>query len=96
MAHHNLAHEEWTREAAVRAEWVKRVEASWEERTAWAVELQRAHDEALAEFRRVSKSEAEAWQAVNTLKANLEQANADLAGLSESKWTRLGRKLRLL
>jgi SAM-dependent methyltransferase len=96
VAHHNLAHEEWVREAAVRAEWVKRVEAAWEERTAWALEIQRARDEAIAEFHRVAKSEAEAWQAVETLSKDLEQANTDLAGLRESKWTRLGRKLRIL
>jgi SAM-dependent methyltransferase len=96
VAHHNLAHEEWVREANVRAEWVKRVEAAWEERTAWALEIQRARDEAIAEFHRVAKSEAEAWQAVETLSKDLEQARTDLARLSESKWTRLGRKLRIL
>ena len=96
VAHHNSALEEWVREAALRAEWVKRVEASWEERTAWALEIQSARDQAIAEFRRVAKSEAEAWQAVETLSKNLEQANANLARLSESKWTRLGRKLRIL
>jgi SAM-dependent methyltransferase len=96
VAHHNSAEEEWIRDAALRAEWVKRVEASWEERTAWAFDIQRARDEAIAEFRRVEKSEAEAWQAVDTLSKNLEQANANLARLNESKWTRLGRKLRIL
>jgi SAM-dependent methyltransferase len=96
VEHHNQAHEEWLREAALRTEWVKRVEAAWEERTAWALEIQKARDEAIAEFRRVSKSEGEAWQAVDTLSKNLEQANANLAALSGSKWTRLGRKLGLL
>jgi SAM-dependent methyltransferase len=96
VEHHNQAHEEWLREAALRSEWVKRVEAAWEERTAWALEIQKARDEAIAEFRRVAKSEAEAWQAVETLSKNLEQANANLAALSGSKWTRLGRKLGLL
>jgi SAM-dependent methyltransferase len=96
VAHHNLAHEEWVRDAALRAEWVKKVEAAWEERTEWAFGIQKARDEAIAEFRRVAKSEAEAWQAVDTLSKKLEQTNADLARLSGSKWSRLGRKLRLL
>jgi SAM-dependent methyltransferase len=96
IAFHNLAHEEAVREAAVRAEWVKKVESAWEERTAWALEIQRARDEAIAEFHRVAKSEAEAWQAAETLSKNLEEARTDLARLSESKWTRLGRKLRIL
>ena len=96
IAFHNLAHEESQRDAAARAEWVKKVEAAWEERTAWALEIQKARDEAVAEFRRVSQSEAEAWQAVDTLSRNLERTQADLARLSESKWTRLGRKLRIL
>jgi hypothetical protein len=96
IAHHNLAHEEWVRGAAQRAEWVKKVEAAWDERTAWALEIQKARDQAIGEFRRVAKSEAEAWQAVDTLSKNLEKANADLARLGESKWTKLGRKLRIL
>jgi SAM-dependent methyltransferase len=96
IAFHNLAHEEWVRDAAQRAEWVKKVEAAWEERTGWALSIQKARDEAIAEFRRVSKSDAEAWQAVDTLSKNLERTQADLARLSASKWTRLGRKLRIL
>jgi SAM-dependent methyltransferase len=96
VAHHNLAHEEWVRDAAIRAEWVKKVEAAWEERTAWALDIQKARDQAIAEFHRVAKSEAEAWQAVETLSKNLEKAQDDLGRLNKSKWTRLGRKLRLL
>lgn len=96
IAHHNWAHEKWVREAAQRAEWVNKVEAAWEERTAWALEIQKARDQAIAEFRRAEKSEAEAWQAVETLSKNLEQARADLAHLGESKWAKLGRKLGLL
>jgi hypothetical protein len=95
-AHHNLAHEEWLRDAAQRAEWVKKVEAAWEERTAWAQSIQKARDEAITEFRRAAKSEAEGWTAVETLSKRLERAQADLARLNESKWTRLGRKLRML
>jgi SAM-dependent methyltransferase len=96
VAHHNLAHEEWNRDTALRAEWVKKVEAAWEERTAWALEIQKARDLAIAEFRRVAGSEAEAWQSVDTLAKDLEQARADLARLGGSKWTKLGRKLGLL
>ncbi len=58
VAHHNLAHEDWVRDAAQRAEWVKKVEAAWEERTSWALEIQKARDQAIAEFRRVTNSEA--------------------------------------
>ena len=96
IAFHNLAHQESTREAAVRAEWVKKVEAAWEERTQWALEIQKARDEAIAEFRNAKESETKAWQAVETLSKDLEQSRADLARLGESKWTKLGRKLGLV
>lgn len=95
-AHHNLAHEQWVRDAALRDAWTKKVEADWEERTRWALEIQQARDQAIAEFRRVSKSETEAWQAVETLSKKLEQAEAGLARINASFWTRLGRKLRLI
>ena len=40
----------WVRDASLRAEWVKKVEAAWEERTEWAFGIQKARDEAIAEF----------------------------------------------
>ncbi len=92
-AHHNFAHEQWVREAALRDAWTKKVEADWEERTRWALEIQKARDQAIAEFRRLEKSEREAWQAVETLSRRLERAEASLAAFNASWWTRLGRKL---
>jgi hypothetical protein len=96
IAFHNLAHEESLREAAIRTEWVKKVEAAWEERTRWAQQIDSDRKETVEQFHRLVKSEAEAWQAVETLSKDLEQVRADLARLRETKWTKLGRKLRIL
>lgn len=95
-AHHSLAHEQWVRDAALRDQWTKKVEADWEERTRWALEIQTARDAAIAEFHRVKASETEAWQAVDTLSKKLAQAEENLAKLNAAAWTRAGRKLHLL
>jgi hypothetical protein len=93
IAFHNLADAQWKREAALRAEWIKKVEAEWEDRTKWAQEVAVEKDRAIAEYRRAAKSEAEAWDAVSSLAKKLEAAQGELKRLSSAKWTRLGRKL---
>jgi SAM-dependent methyltransferase len=96
IAFHAVAHERWVQDAAARDQWTKRVEADWEQRTHWALETKKALDEAVAEFRNAKKSEEEAWGAVEGLSKKLERAEANLAELNASFWTRLGRKFRLL
>lgn len=96
IAFHNLSHAESRRQAELQAEWVKKVEAAWQERTDWALEIQKARDEAIAEFRRAEASQGEAWEAVKKLSKDLEQARADLAQCNAAFWTRAGRKLGAL
>jgi len=96
IAHHKLAHEQWVRDAEVRHAWTKKVEADWQERTRWALEIQKERDEAIAEFRRLEKSEAEAWQATKALSEKLAGIEAGLSRLNATRWVRWGRRLRLL
>jgi hypothetical protein len=96
IAYHNLADAEWKRDAALRAEWIRKVEAEWEDRTRWAREVAVEKDRAIVEFRRVAKSEAEAWEAVSSLSKQLDTARAELKRLSEMGWIRLGRKIGLV
>jgi len=94
IAFHNLAHEKWVRETEQRVQWIRKVEADWQERTRWALEIEQARKEAVEEFDRVAKSEKEAWGAVDTLSERLKRAQAELARLNDSRWVRLGRKLK--
>jgi hypothetical protein len=89
IAHHQLAHAEWTRDVETKTEWVKRVEAAWNERTEWALGLKKDRDEAIAEFRRKEAEEAAAWKQVETLRAELERVQS-------AQWFRLGKTLGLL
>lgn len=93
-AHHELAHNEWVAERTQNLAWIRKVEADWEKRTEWALDIERARKEAVAEFRRKEASEAEAWQAVTGLSKQLDDAKRKLAQLQATRWFRIGRKLR--
>jgi SAM-dependent methyltransferase len=96
IAHHKMAHEQWVNETAQRVAWIRKVEADWEERTRWALELEEARKQAVDDFNRVEASEKEAWGAVETLAKRLKDAQAELARLNSAGWVKLGRKLRAL
>ncbi|HML17197.1 MAG TPA: methyltransferase domain-containing protein [Bryobacteraceae bacterium] len=95
-AHHELAHAQWVRDTEVKNEWVQRVEAVWEDRTKWALELKQERDRAIAEFRRVEAEEAAASGQAAELRKKLDEARAELARIQAARWSRLGRKLRML
>ncbi len=86
IAFHKLADDEWKREQLKNLAWIKTVETDWEKRTQWAVELEQARKDAVAEFRRVEASEAETCK-------QLEALQAKLAAIEATTWFRLGRKL---
>jgi SAM-dependent methyltransferase len=96
IAFHNLSHEEMKRELDTRLEWARKLEADLEERTRWALDLQEERAAALKNYDHARKSELEAWQCVNDLEKNLEQARAEVARLESLRWTRLGRKLKVV
>lgn len=95
IAYHNLAHQQWVEKTEQQLAWIRRVEADWQERTNWALEVEEARKQAVADFRRVEASEKEAWAAVATLSKQLEEAQSQLARLNQSKWVHLGRALKL-
>jgi SAM-dependent methyltransferase len=95
-AHHELAHAQWVREAELKNEWVKRVEAAWEDRTQWALRLKADRDRAIAEFQRVEAEEANALEQAAALQKKLDEARAELARIQATRWSRLGRKLGML
>src|SRR5262249_5970433 len=96
IAHHQLAHESWVRDANQRIAWTKKVEADWQERTNWATQLERERAEAIAEFEKAKVAETEAWEAVSSLSKQLDQASSELERLKSTFWPRLGRKLRAI
>lgn len=83
------------RQLVERVEWVRKVEADFEERTKWALELDREKEAAEAELARARASAAEAWRRVAELERQFGEANAARAVLESRLWTRVGRKLRL-
>lgn len=96
IAFHSLAHEEWKKDTAVRMEWTKKVEADWEERTRWAKQIDVDRREAVAEFERLRKSEAEAWTAVEAMAEKLKASEAEMARVKGMFWARLGRKFGVM
>jgi hypothetical protein len=96
IAFHNYAQAELERDLDERIQYLHQVEAEFEERTEWALELESEKSRAIAEFQRVAKSEAEAWEHVATLEKQTQAARDELARLEAAMWTRLGRKIRAL
>lgn len=96
IAHHKWAHEQWERETELRLSWIRKVEADWQERTDWALEIEQARKEAVENFNRVEASEKEAWGAVETLSKKLKEAQTEIARLNNSAWVRFGRRLQVL
>jgi chromosome segregation ATPase len=93
IAFHNMSQAELERDLDARIEYLHKVEADFEERTAWALELDSERKRTIAEFDRIAKSEADAWVQVETLQQQLKAIRAELAGLQARRWTKLGRKL---
>jgi SAM-dependent methyltransferase len=96
IAFHALSHEEMKRELESRLQWIRKVEADFEERTKWALELQKASAEAVQAFEHARASELEAWQCVGALEKELDQTRAAKAQIESRWWSRLGRKLRAI
>ena len=96
IAFHNYSQAELERDLDARIQYLRKVEQEFEERSAWALELESEKNRAIAEFRRVEASETDAWVQVEALQQDLQAARAELARLGATRWTRLGRKLRAL
>jgi septation ring formation regulator EzrA len=96
IAFHNYAQAQLESDLNERIEYLRKVEAEFDDRTNWALELESEKKRAITEFERVAKSDAEAWEHVATLEKQLQAARAELARLQGAMWTRAGRKLRAL
>jgi len=96
IAHHTESQAGLERQLVERAEWVRKVEHDFEERSQWAASLEKEKNEALSELRRIQTSESEAWQKVAALERELGEVRAVLTRLHTRLWTRVGRKARLL
>lgn len=90
---HQRSAEDSNRQLSERAEWVRKVERDFEERSRWAFQLEHERNDALAAFERSQAGEAQAQQHVETLEKELAETRAALAHLRMRMWTRVGRKL---
>jgi len=84
------------RELDSRLEWARKLEADFEERTKWALDLQKEREDAIKAFEHARKSELEAWQCVQALEKELDETRKGKADLESHQWTRLGRRLKLM
>ena len=64
-----------------------------EERTQWALALQKEKETAVADFQHVAAEAEEAARHIQSLEKNLAEARAARAKIESSLWTRAGRKL---
>jgi SAM-dependent methyltransferase len=65
----------------------------FEERTQWALALQKEKETAVADFHHVASEAEEAARHIQNLEKNLAEARAARAKIESSWWTRAGRKL---
>jgi SAM-dependent methyltransferase len=89
VAYHNLSHQQMQ-------EWGRKLDAELEDRNKWALNLQKERAEAIQHYEQAHKSELEAWECVQALEKELDEARARNTWLESHRWTRLGRKLRVL
>jgi hypothetical protein len=92
---HERSHTEAQKQLAESAEWVRKVEADFEERTRWAQDLDRQRAASEKEIARLQASELEAWQKVAALEREIGEARTARAALESRLWTRTGRKFGL-
>jgi SAM-dependent methyltransferase len=96
IAFHKSSHEEMKRELDSRLQWARKLETDFEDRTKWALELQKERADAVKAFEHARKSEVEAWQCVTALEKELDELRARKNGLDSHRWTRIGRRLKLM
>ncbi len=96
IAFHKLSHDELKRELDSRIAWVRKVESELEERTQWALDSQKDIAELKKLVEHFKKSEREAWDCVAALEKELEQVRSRKNELEARKWTRLGRRLKVI
>ena len=96
IAFHAASHQEMKRELDSRLEWARKLETDFEDRTKWALDLQKERADAVKAFEHARKSELEAWQCVGALEKELDETRARRSELEAQRWTRLGRRLRLI
>jgi SAM-dependent methyltransferase len=96
IAFHAASHQEMKRELDSRLAWARKLEADLDDRTKWALDLQKERADALKAFEHARKSELEAWQCVGALEKELDETRGRKAELESRRWTRLGRRLRLI
>ncbi|HEY7333528.1 MAG TPA: methyltransferase domain-containing protein [Bryobacteraceae bacterium] len=96
IAFHNLSHKEMKRELDSRLDWARKIETDLEERTKWALDLQKERTDAIKNYEQARKSELEAWQCVNALEKELDETRAQKTWLESRRWTRVGRRLKML
>ena len=68
-------------------------ERQLEERTQWALALQKEKETAVADFQHVAAEAEKAARHIQSLEKNLAEARAARAKIESSLWTRAGRKL---
>lgn len=90
---HQRSTDEANRQLTERAEWVRKVERDFEERSRWAFQLEHERNDAQAAFERTQAAEAQAAHRVEALEKELAAARAELTHLRTRLWTRIGRKL---
>ena len=96
IAFHKSSHEEMKGELDSRLQWARKLESDLEERTKWALDLQKEKVEAIKAFEHARKSEVEAWQCVTGLEKELDALRVCKNDLESRRWTRLGRRLKLI
>lgn len=96
IAYHRLSHDEMKRELDSRMAWVRKVEADFEDRTQWALSLQKEKEEIIKALEHARKSELEAWSCVGELEKELDRTRSEKVQLESRKWTRLGRRLKAI
>jgi SAM-dependent methyltransferase len=96
IAFHAVSHQEMKRELDSRLEWARKLEGDFEDRTKWALDLQKERADAVKAFEHARKSELEAWQCVQGLEKELDETRARKSELESQRWTRLGRRLKLI
>jgi SAM-dependent methyltransferase len=81
---------------AERTEWVRKIEAEFEDRTKWAEEVAREKDQTVVDFKHLLAVETEQRQHIAALLAQEERLRAALEELRMARWTRIGRRLGAL
>jgi SAM-dependent methyltransferase len=96
IAYHEESEALLRRDLAERTDWVRKIEAEFEDRTKWAEEVAREKDEAVADFKHLRDVEKDQGHHIAALQGEVEELRAALERLRMARWTRIGRRLGAL